>query len=269
MTGPREIIMASAAGMTDPAAAITHSGTADLAAVIPAFNAASTVGSVVRGALRHLPRVLVVDDGSSDATAAEAGAAGARVVRHTANFGKGAALRTGFATLLADLGRGGPAPFLEGVLTLDADAQHDPDDIPLFIELFRRERPAVIVGSRAAYFERMRRARRAMNHFSCAGLRFFAGVDLPDSQSGFRLYDARFLSRLTLRGSRYQAEMEALMQAAGRGLPLASVPIGLPIVDGQATSHYRFWADTFRIIGVVLRHWSATRLGRAGSPSEP
>lgn len=243
--------------MTDP-------GAIDLVVVIPAYDAAETVGEVVRGALRHLPRVLVVDDGSSDATAARAASAGAQVIRHAANLGKGAALRTAFAHLLSEHATGNGAPSLEGVLTLDADGQHDPDDIPRFIDRFRRERPAIIVGSRASNFHRMRGPRRVMNRFSCAALRFFVGADLPDSQSGFRLYDIRFLERVRLRGARYQAEMEALMQAADWGLPLASVPIRLRIVDGCSTSHYRFWADTFRIIGSVLRLWVARCLGGRG-----
>ncbi len=241
---------------------MTDEGAIGVVAVIPAYDAAETVGAVVSGALRHLPRVLVVDDGSSDGTAARAAAAGADVVRHAANLGKGAALRTAFARLLAERAAGNGAPPLEGVLTLDADGQHDPEDIPRFIDVFRRERPAIIVGSRASDFRQMRGPRRAMNRFSCAALRFFVGATLPDSQSGFRLYDVGFLERVRLRGARYEAEMEALMHAAGWGLPLASVPIRLRIVDGWSTSHYRFWTDTFRIIGSVLRLWSARRLGR-------
>jgi glycosyltransferase involved in cell wall biosynthesis len=241
------------------------SGAVGLVGVIPALDASATIGSVVAGALRHLTRVIVVDDGSSDDTAARAAAAGAEVLRHPANRGKGAALDTAFRLLIGEhraaLARGpGVATGLEGVVTLDADGQHEPDDIPRFVDRFRRERPAIIVGSRAAYFESMRGPRRAMNRFSSAALRFFAGADLPDSQSGFRLYDARFLERLdldrpALRGARYEAEMEALMRAAGLGLPLASVPIRMRVVDGVATSHYRFWSDTFRIIGVVLGLW--------------
>ncbi len=246
-------------------------GAAGLVGVIPALDASATIGAVVAGTLRRLPRVIVVDDGSSDDTAARAGAAGAEVIRHPANRGKGAALATAFRRLLDEHGAAlasdpGAAPPFEGAVTLDADGQHDPDDIPRFLELFRRERPAIIVGSRAAYFDSMRGPRRAMNRFSSASLRFFAGADLPDSQSGFRLYDARFLERLDLersglRGARYEAEMEALMRAAALGLPLASVPIRLRVVDGLATSHYRFWADTFRIVGAVLRLWFRHRKG--------
>jgi hypothetical protein len=98
-----------------------------------------------------------------------------------------------------------------------------------------------------------------MNRFSSAALRFFTGANLPDTQSGFRLYDAGFLEALRLSGRRYEAEMEALMQATARSLPIASVPIHLRVVDGRATSHYRPLSDTFRIIGTVLRLWLGRR----------
>ncbi|HEU4401380.1 MAG TPA: glycosyltransferase family 2 protein [Candidatus Polarisedimenticolia bacterium] len=231
--------------------------------IIPALDAAETIGAVVAGTRRHLARVIVVDDGSSDDTAARAGAAGAEVIRHPVNRGKGAALQSAFERLLAErtaIGPGGAT--FEGAVTLDADGQHDPDDIPRLVDLFRRERPAIIVGSRASYFEAMRGARRAMNLFSCASLRVFAGIDLPDSQSGFRLYDARFLEKVRLLGTRYEAEMEALMRAAGRGLAVISMPIQLRVVDGRPTSHYRALADTLRIVGTVLRLWLRRRLGR-------
>jgi len=232
---------------------------AALVAVIPALNASSTIAAVVEGALRHVRRVLVVDDGSSDDTGERARRAGAEVIRHPDNRGKGAALATAFEDVLA----GGP---FEAVVTLDADGQHDPEDIPAFLDLFRKERPALIVGSRERDFAGMWGPRRAMNRFSSASLRVFAGVDLPDSQSGFRLYDAALLRRLRLLGRRYEAEMEALMRAAEWGLKVASVPIRLRVVDGRATSHYRPVRDTFRIVGTVLRQWLRRRVTRARPP---
>jgi glycosyltransferase involved in cell wall biosynthesis len=234
---------------------------AALVAVIPALNASSTIGPVVAGALRHVRRVLVVDDGSTDDTSARARAAGAEILRHPDNRGKGSALSTAFEHLLA-------GDRFEAAITLDADGQHDPEDIPAFVNLYRKERPALIVGSRDRDFAGMWGPRRAMNRFSSASLRVFAGVDLPDSQSGFRLYDAAFLERLRLVGRRYEAEMEALMRAAEWRLKVTSVPIRLRIVDGRATSHYRPLRDTFRIVGTVLRQWLRRLLARA-RPGRP
>src|SRR6266850_4878677 len=232
-----------------------------LVAVIPAFNASTTIGSVVAGTLRHVRRVLVVDDGSTDDTAARARAAGAELVRHPENLGKGAALSTAFERLLAT------GPF-DAAITLDADGQHDPDDIPAFVDLYRRTGAALIVGSRDRDFAGMWGPRRAMNRFSSASLRIFSGVDLPDSQSGFRLYDAAFLGRLRLVGRRYEAEMEALMRAAEWRMKVTSVPIHLRVVDGRATSHYRPLRDTVRIVDTVLRQWLRRRFARS-RPDEP
>ena len=232
-------------------------GTAGFVAVIPAFNASASIGAVVSTARRHLERVIVVDDGSADDTAVRAREAGAEVIRHPVNRGKGAALATAFEHLRA------ATPPLEAAITLDADGQHDPDDIPVFIARHRRDRPAIIVGSRDRHFAEMWGPRRALNRFSSASLRFFAGADLPDTQSGFRLYDASFLNATRLEGQRYEAEMEALMQASARRMPIVSVPIRLRFADGRATSHYRPLRDTFRIVGTVLRQWARRRFGRA------
>src|SRR6059036_1935665 len=136
----------SPAGVATPEAG--GRGAAAYVGVIPALNASSTIGPVVAGTLRHLPRVLVVDDGSTDDTSARARAAGAEVLRHPGNLGKGAALCTAFAHILAGGG------------------QHDPEDIPVFLELHRSARPALIVGSRAGDFAAMWGPRRALNRFS-------------------------------------------------------------------------------------------------------
>ena len=224
--------------------------------VIPALNASASIGAVVAAARRHVERVIVVDDGSVDDTAERAREAGAEILRHPANLGKGAALATAFEHLRSETGP------LQGVITLDADGQHDPDDIPAFVALHRSRRPAIIVGSRDRQFAQMWAPRRALNRFSSASLRFFAGADLPDTQSGFRLYDARFLQATRLEGRRYEAEMEALMQATALRMPIASVPIHLLRADGRSTSHYRPLRDTFRIVGTVLRQWARRRLGR-------
>jgi len=215
-----------------------------IAVLIPAYNAQDTVGAVVAGAIRHADRVVVVDDGSTDRTASHAAAAGAELLGHRSNRGKGAALRTGFEHLIP-IGA-------EAVITLDADMQHDPEDIPLFREAFARRRADLIIGSRQAGFDGMSRGRRLGNRFSCGALRFFTGLDLPDSQSGFRLYAAEFLRSLSLKRHAYDAEMEVLLRAARGQRRVEIIAIHSHTVDGQPTSYFRPWLDTYRICRTVV-----------------
>jgi glycosyltransferase involved in cell wall biosynthesis len=217
----------------------------DVGALIPAYRAARTVASVVRGALRQLPTVWVVDDGSSDGTAEAASGAGARVLRFPANRGKGAALRAGFAELLR--------ANVAAVVTLDADEQHDPSEIPRLIDCWRESGASLVIGSRQSLEAGMRPVRRFGNRFSRFAISYFAGVPVPDGQSGFRLYDAGLLRTLTLTGSRYELESEVIVRAARRGLRIEHVPIALTRIEGTETSHFRPWADTARICLAVVR----------------
>lgn len=215
----------------------------DIVAVIPAYNASATVGEVVRKALAHVTRVLVVDDGSSDDTGDRARRAGAEVLTHARNQGKGAALRTAFAHLS---GSG-----LAGIVTLDADGQHDADDIPKLVEAFRGG-AELVIGSRWTVFSEMSAGRRFGNRFSSSALAFFTGLELPDSQSGFRLYALPFLRSAKLKGKAYELEMEAILAASALGCKVQAVPISLLVADGRSLSHFRPVVDTTRICACVV-----------------
>jgi glycosyltransferase involved in cell wall biosynthesis len=215
--------------------------------LIPAYNAGRTVGEAVRLGSPHVGQVVVVDDGSADDTGARAAEAGAQVVMHPDNRGKGAALRTGFGRLLRE--------GVEAVVTMDADLQHDPGDIPLFLEAWRETGADIVLGSRASHFHSMTRGRQVGNRFSCRALRFFTGLDLPDSQSGFRLYGASFLTVLTLRRDAYDAEVEVLLRAVKQRRRIETIPIRMREPDGVATSSFRPWVDTWRICRTVV-HFS-------------
>ena len=214
--------------------------------LIPAFGAARTIEAIVKGALAHGHDLLVVDDGSLDGSGEAAAAAGARVIRHGTNRGKGAALATGFASHLA---RGAAA-----VITLDADGQHDPGEIPRFVDRFRQDRPDLIIGARLEAFAVMSGGRRFGNRFSTAAVRFFRGPRLPDTQCGFRLYSRAFLEKTRFRRRRYDAEIELLMRAASGGHRVASLPIRTPSPDGRETSHYRPWLDTYKMCWAVVHY---------------
>jgi peptidoglycan/xylan/chitin deacetylase (PgdA/CDA1 family) len=215
-----------------------------ISALIPAYRAGASVGAVVAGARPFVDGVLVVDDGSNDGTSDAARAAGARVLRLASNSGKGAALRAGFADLLA---RGAAA-----VVTLDADGQHDPREIPRLVDCWRETGAALVIGERSGLEERATPLRRFGNRFSRRAVSWFAGVAVPDAQSGFRLYDAALLRALPLRGGRYELESEVIVRAARGGWRLASVPVEVACAEGTATSHFRPWRDTTRICVAVV-----------------
>lgn len=229
-----------------------------IAILIPAFEAAATIGRVVRAARAACPApadLLVVDDGSSDGTAEAARSGGAPVVSHPSNMGKGAALATGMGILTS---RGARA-----IITLDADGQHDPVEIPRFVSAWREMRADLIVGARLDGFEAMAPLRRFGNRFSTKAVRLFGGPDLPDTQCGFRLYSRRLLEQVPFRRRAYDAEAEILMLASRRGFRIAPLRISSPDPDGRASSHYRPWLDTYRMCRtVVLCSLSARRRAR-------
>jgi glycosyltransferase involved in cell wall biosynthesis len=217
----------------------------DLAVIIPALNAARTVGNVVVEARKQHEPVIVIDDGSTDGTGDAARAAGATVLRHDVNRGKGAALKTGFAWAL-DNG-------CSAVITLDADGQHLPSEIPKFIEQYARGGEDLIIGGRAHLFMQMLPRRRNANRFSAWCIAKCSGADITDSQSGFRLYSARLLRALKLRTDRFDMESEVIVLAGRRGFSIVTIPIDLGFVDGLSTSHFRPLLDSLRIAWTVTR----------------
>ena len=218
----------------------------DVAAVIPAYRAAATVGDVVRGARAHCARVVVVDDGSDDDTGRRARAAGAEVHRHPANAGKGAAIVTGLRALeAAGVGR---------AVTLDADGQHLASQIPALLAASDAVPGAIVVGARRKQGQTIARLNRFGNWMADRLLRAIAGRTLPDTQSGFRVYPVAATLALGARGAHYDFETEVLLRAARCGMPLLGVPVEVyypPVAE--RVSHFRPARDTLRIIWTVLR----------------
>jgi glycosyltransferase involved in cell wall biosynthesis len=203
------------------------------AALVPAFRCASTVGGVVAGVRRAISEILVVDDGSADGTAEAARAAGARVVVRPSNGGKGAALREGLAVLLAE--------HVTHVAFVDADGQHDPEDLPALLEAARAGADFVI-GSRLKDVSSMPAKNYWANTIGDKVLARMTGLPVEDGQSGYRVIAADLLRPLHLHAERYSIENEILIKAAPRVVRFASVPVRT--IYG-AHSHYRPFRDTW------------------------
>ncbi len=207
--------------------------------VIPAYRAESSVAAVVAEcfAVDAIAGVIVVDDGSDDATGACASAAGAAVLTHERNLGKGAALLTGFKRA-GDLG-------WDAAIVVDADGQHDPASIPDFLRARAGTGADIVIGARARAGTAMPLARRTSNTLSSLVISMIAGVKVLDSQSGYRFVSRRVWESVTITTSRYDMESELLIRAAWKGFTVAHVPIETRYGDEQ--SHFRPWQDTMRI----------------------
>ena len=221
----------------------------DFQVVIPAFQEAATIGPIV-AACRDIPGVagvIVVDDGSDDATGDIAAAAGAAVLRNSINLGKGASLARGLAYAL----KSGPS----GVITLDGDGQHRAQDIFGVIECAYAHPGRVVIGSRRAGRDTSPRLRYAANRLADFWVSLASGCAVDDSQSGFRLYPAELLRRLGgnfPKASRFAFESELLIEAARLGFATVAVPI--PAIYGlRRASHFRPVIDSLKIAFAVAR----------------
>ncbi|MEO8034444.1 MAG: glycosyltransferase family 2 protein [Acidobacteriota bacterium] len=214
-------------------------------ALIPALNAARTIEPVIAGVQAQSLPVLVIDDGSSDDTAAIARGAGATVLSHQGNRGKGAALKTGFGYAVEN----GYA----AVITLDADGQHLPEEIPRFLAARHEQGADLIIGGRAHLFAQMLPRRRFANRISSWLIGRASGTNVTDTQSGYRLYSTGMLRDLKLHSDGFDMESEVIIRAGMRRFKVISIPINLGFVDGLSTSHYKPLADSLRIFKTAVK----------------
>ena len=213
--------------------------------LIPAYNEEKRVGAVVREVLEYCPDVIVVDDGSPDGTDKVAAEAGAIVLEHVHNQGKGAALQTGF-----DYAR---EHGYDLAITLDADGQHAPSDIPAFLQAYERTHSPVLVGNRMGDVAAMPRLRRFVNRFMSDLLSRVMGQHVPDSQCGFRLYHRSAFPEgpYDAHSQRYAAESEILLRLALEGRKIGAVTI--QTIYGDEKSKVRPLADTLRFFRMLRR----------------
>jgi len=204
-------------------------------ALIPAYQAEETVGDVVRGARRYVDRVLVVDDGSTDRTEGRASEARADVLCLPENSGKGSAVRAGLERILTS--------DATHVVFLDADGQHDPDDLPALLGA-ARQGDGFVIGSRVAQPEKTPAVRYRTNEIGSRILTRMTGYEVEDGQSGYRVIAADILRRLRLNARGYLIETEILLKAAPHVAGFRHVPVRA-IYGGP--SHYRPFRDTWII----------------------
>ncbi len=213
--------------------------------IIPCKNVESHIANVVRAVLGldlGLD-VLVVNDGSTDGTAEAAKSAGAALVEHAVNLGKGAALGTGFRYAVEKR--------YDAVVTLDGDEQHDPASIPQFLEALGDAGWDVVVGSRMDAVRDMPPIRIWTNRTTSRIVSRLAGQDIPDSQSGYRALRTKVVDGMKLVTSRYDTESEILIRAGRRGFTIGAIPIESIYTDG--ISHINPFVDTLRFIRLVWR----------------
>jgi glycosyltransferase involved in cell wall biosynthesis len=215
--------------------------------ILPAYNAARFLEQVIADIRGEVPgiRVLVVDDGSADGTAETARRAGAEVIVHEVNRGKGGALATGNGWALRE--------DLDWVYTMDADGQHLPREMPQFMAEAERGGWDAVVGNRMDATRDMPWLRKRTNEFTSWVVSRLAGTRIPDSQNGYRLYRVACLQGLELRTTRYDTESEILVRLARRGYRIGSVPVST--IYGDEKSSINPLVDTgrfFRLVTTLL-----------------
>lgn len=214
--------------------------------VIPAYNEGTTVQDVATRARRHCAHVIVVDDGSTDESVEKLAGLDVMVLRNEVNRGKAHSLWQGFQRALTQ--------GAVGVITLDADGQHAPEEIPSFIAASLNHPEAFLIGARRPTQPKSFSWRYLANRIADFWISWAAGRPIEDSQSGFRLYPAQLLQQLTLKHGPKQSfvfESEVLIEAARRGIRFLHVPISVMPRLGARASHFRPVLDIVRITKMV------------------
>lgn len=211
-----------------------------ICAVIPTYNNAGTLASVLDGVYKYISEIIIVNDGSTDSTSALLAASKLKftLIEFASNRGKGAALKAGLRKA-RELG-------FDYALTIDSDGQHFPSDIPAFMDAISENPDALILGSRNLQAENMPSGSTFANRFSNFWFTVQTAKKLPDTQTGFRAYPLKRLPALGILTRRYEAELELLVFSAWRGVKIVPVPVRV-IYPEDRVSSFRPGADFTRI----------------------
>jgi len=213
-------------------------------AVVPAYQEEKHIAEVVRRTLKQLPNVVVVDDGSTDATADEARMAGADVIVHEQNRGKGESIKSGFRYWLEH-----GATY---VVILDGDGQHLPEEIERFLAAASSGVGELLIGTRMNDVREMPFVRRAVNRYMSRKISRLCGQDIPDTQCGFRMVHREIIPDLLGGTERFDYETEMLILASRAGCRIASVPISTVYSDEVSSIHPI--RDTLRFFKLMRRY---------------
>lgn len=215
----------------------------DLCVLIPSYNEARTIGGIVKGLKEKGLTVYVVDDGSADETAEIAERAGAVVVKHDVNKGKGASIQEGLRHIAKRA--------FDAVILMDADGQHRVEDIGSFIRKADESGADMVIGNRMSDVSSMPFVRIQTNTFMSNLISKMSGQHIPDTQCGFRYIKKSILEKIKLGSSNFEIESEMILKAARAGFRIGSVPIETVYQDEK--SRINPLIDTARFIIFVIR----------------
>ena len=212
--------------------------------VIPAYNASETIMPVIKGALKHVPLVMVADDASTDNTAKLAAEAGAEVTSIKKNRGKGHALKLLFKKAI-DKG-------YDAVISMDADSQHDSEEIPRFVQTHNAHPDEILVGSRMYEMDKIPSARCNAMHVVRFFISLAANQFIEDTQCGFRLYPLALIKKMVLTTDRYVTESEILIKAGDMGALIR--PVRISTIYSNIGSHFRPILDIDAITAYIMSY---------------
>jgi glycosyltransferase involved in cell wall biosynthesis len=215
-----------------------------VAAVIPAYLEEKHIADVVRRTLKQLDNVLVIDDGSADTTAATARIAGAEVIVHPRNLGKGESIKTALRHWFDHT-------FIY-VVVLDGDGQHLPEEIPRFLAAASSTRAELFIGTRMKDVREMPLLRRLVNRYMSNKISRLCGQPIPDTQCGFRMVHRSLIPDLLGGADRFEYETEMLILASRQGCRIESVPITTVYSDEVSSIHPV--RDTIRFFKLIRRY---------------
>ncbi|MBD3380545.1 MAG: glycosyltransferase [Candidatus Omnitrophica bacterium] len=221
--------------------------------VIPSYNEARAIGQIVADIVDMGMSVLVIDDGSTDNTEKAALDAGAMVIRHKVNLGKGYSVREGFKYAMEKLS-------FEWMIMMDGDGQHHTEDIPIFLNATHSSDCTIVNGNRMLSTGEMPVVRFFTNRFMSGMISLICGQRIPDTQCGFRLIKVEALRKLDLVSDNYDIESEMLMQASRKGMKVKSVPIRT--IYGEEISEIHPVKDTLRFFRLIWRFILSGRQAR-------